>query len=483
MEKYLNQYISEFEERLNVPIMNKDYDRPLVEYVMDAWKSLEILKNIKILKFEYDERESGIDINRFIFKREKKKKKKDRVDYKFVKRDRFACLTTHIEITNRELDPVTKVIETKKHIIKKPILIPLKDEDGYFYIKGKKVYMLYQLVDKSTYTTASSVVLKSLMPISIKRNSIRVESIADRTSSYTDVNGNEFLLPTYYIFVFRKEVPLILFFCANGMEFTLSFLGIDEVFKFITNLDNADYSTNTYFKISKNLYIEVNTEVFLKYIYIQSIVGMFLDVCTNRYTIEDIYNKHNWIKKLSKDNTIEKGKDVLIFFNRLLDETTKKILKLDDFNKSDIYHLLRWMMQNYNELRTKDNLNLDNKRLRCNETVSSLLTMEFSKRLNKIITLGNKATINDFKDMFKFSGEILLQKLYTSGILRYCDIINDMDFFSKFKYTTKGPHSLGGKNSNNISIKYRGIHPSFLGNIDLLVCGNSDQTGSVFTVM
>ena len=35
-------------------------------------------------------------------------------------------------------------------------------------------------------------------------------------------------------------------------------------------------------------------------------------------------------------------------------------------------------------------------------------------------------------------------------------------------------HSLGGKNSNNIGIRYRGIHPSFLGNLDVLVCGNSD---------
>lgn len=39
---------------------------------------------------------------------------------------------------------------------------------------------------------------------------------------------------------------------------------------------------------------------------------------------------------------------------------------------------------------------------------------------------------------------------------------------------SKGPNSLGGKNSNNIGIKYRGIHPSFLGQIDVLVCGNSD---------
>lgn len=147
---------------------------------------------------------------------------------------------------------------------------------------------------------------------------------------------------------------------------------------------------------------------------------------------------------------------------------------LNDYNKDDIYALLRWIMQNFNELRMKDNLSLDNKRLRCNEYIASLLTQEFSKRLNRIITLGAKATMQDFCDCFKFSGEILIQKMHSSGILRFDDTINDLDFFSRFKYTTKGPHSLGGKNSNNISIRYRGIHPSFLGNIDLLVCGNSD---------
>ena len=90
---------------------------------------------------------------------------------------------------------------------------------------------------------------------------------------------------------------------------------------------------------------------------------------------------------------------------------------------------------NFNDLRMKDNLSLDNKRLRCNEYIASLLTQEFSKRLNKIITLGSKATMNDFTDMFKFSGELLIQKMHSSGILRFDDNINDLDFFSKFKYT------------------------------------------------
>ena len=30
--------------------------------------------------------------------------------------------------------------------------------------------------------------------------------------------------------------------------------------------------------------------------------------------------------------------------------------------------------------------------------------------------------------------------------------------------------SLGNKNGNNVGVRYRSIHPSFIGNIDILVC-------------
>lgn len=44
------------------------------------------------------------------------------------------------------------------------------------------------------------------------------------------------------------------------------------------------------------------------------------------------------------------------------------------------------------------------------------------------------------------------------------------------------PNSLGNKNDNNISIKYRGIHPSYIGRIDINVCGNSDPgTSGIIT--
>ena len=66
----------------------------------------------------------------------------------------------------------------------------------------------------------------------------------------------------------------------------------------------------------------------------------------------------------------------------------------------------------FNELRLKDNLDLKNKRLRCNEYVASLLTAEFSRRLNRILSLGDKATIDNYREFFKFPGDILIQKMH-----------------------------------------------------------------------
>ena len=84
MLKYIGEYTSDFEKELNVPLMNKEADLPLVEYIKDVWRSLEIVKNIQILGFKWNDNEATIDINNHIFKREKKKRKKDRFDYKFI---------------------------------------------------------------------------------------------------------------------------------------------------------------------------------------------------------------------------------------------------------------------------------------------------------------------------------------------------------------------------------------------------------------
>ena len=76
--------------------------------------------------------------------------------------------------------------------------------------------------------------------------------------------------------------------------------------------------------------------------------------------MENLYNKDFWIEEIgilgtaNKNSQYEKGLNTMIFFDRIIDHTTKKILKLHSINKQDIYSIIRWLVQNFSELRKKE---------------------------------------------------------------------------------------------------------------------------------
>ena len=162
MKQSLQGYVNKWEDRLNLDLMYKNNDEPLVDYIVEAWKSLEVVPNIKFISYTYTEKESEIDINKHIFKREKKKKKKDRHLVKDIYDTRCGLLTINLEITMLEKDMETGEKKYAVYPIKKAMLIPLMDKDGCYTIKGKKFYLLYQMLEKSSYTSSSAVTLKSL---------------------------------------------------------------------------------------------------------------------------------------------------------------------------------------------------------------------------------------------------------------------------------------------------------------------------------
>lgn len=430
MIKYLKDYVGNYEKDLNVELMEKSADGDLVEYVVDAWKSLEVLKYIKFIGYEFNTDESEIDINKHIFKRTKGIPKKQQYNYKMIDDDRVGLLTCHLKITIPEKDPKTGATKIREKRINKDMLIPLADDQGYLWLNGRKYYMIYQLLEKSTYTTSTSTVIKSLMPVVIKRVA----------TTYTDVDDKGYLLPVFRTFVFHRETDIMLFMVSKfGIEYSLIYLKVDMLIHLIPDLDNRREDC-IYFQVSSKCFIEVNKEMFDKYQYVQGIVAGLLEILSNRFDLSQIDNREMFIKKLSPSNTIEKGMDTLTSFDRMLDETTRKILKLNDYHKKDVYAIIRWAMMEFNQLRMKDNLDLENKRLRCYEYIAALLTQEFSIRLNRIINLGSKATLENVCDIFKFPGNLLIRKMHDSGILRFNECINDMTFFNKFKWTSKGPH-------------------------------------------
>ena len=152
-----------------------------------------------------------------------------------------------------------------------------------------------------------------------------------------------------------------------------------------------------------NCIVAVNKKVFDEDIYIKSIVGCLVTLFEEtKMQYCNIDNWEEWMIIVGGKNTISRGIYQHIFFNRLLDEVTRKELKINDYDKQDIYHLLRWIIQNYQDLWAKDNLSMINKRLRCREYVGSFVTAEISKKINRITSLGPKAQIKDFMSIFKF---------------------------------------------------------------------------------
>ena len=162
----------------------------------------------------------------------------------------------------------------------------------------------------------------------------------------------------------------------------------------------------------------------------------------------------------------------------MLDESTKYSMRLTDHNSRDIYAIVRWLIQNYNELWEKNNLDLMTKRLRCNELVASLINGTISDRIkrfvNNIVNTKEKMETK-YNNFFSYRGNEIISQLHKSGLLNNDDIVNDMDLYQKLKITQKGPNASGSKSdSKTISSSRRGLHPSHLGRQDINVCSASD---------
>ena len=437
MYKYLSDYCRTFDDRLNLPLINRELDKELYLYVFETIKSLEVFDSIKILGYTYHDKES--DIRTQDYQRTRmlngSKVKEEPVQIMNIPENRCGELTIHYELSIDEpqKDKTTKV-RTKRY--SKNILIPLKDEEGYYMLKGKRYLLMYQLVDSTTYSTANSVVLKSLMPIPLKR----------KVKHIHDIDRNQFTVPIYSTTIFKNEINMmLLFFAKMGFLESLRYLGIDKAITMTESFNQDELDYYIYFKINQNLFIRVNRFAFDESMEIRSVVGMMMECMNNRTMIFDVVNINFWLEKLGyQPNTQQpkfkrdRAKNLLMSADRMMDMTTRRVLNISPEYKDSMYSVLKWLFLNYNDLKSKQIMDITNKRLRDNEYISSLMTKELSEKLNRVMSAVRRPqsrNLNTLEEIFSFRGDILINKLYDSGLFRYDDVVNDMDFWSKLKYT------------------------------------------------
>jgi hypothetical protein len=217
-----------------------------------------------------------------------------------------------------------------------------------------------------------------------------------------------------------------------GFAKTLTYYMVDRIISVISNEDLPEEPDKDcyYFNANKHVVLVVNKHFFDNFDYIKAMVGMLAECFAPKTHIEDIVTKDYWLGQLGSlytkntDKMMDSGKSTMRFFERLLDLTSKDVLKINQVNKISIYSIVRWMVQNFPELRQKNNLDLSTKRLRLGECIASLLSMRIGESVNRILTFGNKVDIDQvITNIFSFSGNLKILGQYRvicTGILSNC---------------------------------------------------------------
>lgn len=464
MKKFISKFKNINEDRINMRLIDRDYGEDMVESVIEVFQSLETIPSIIFVGYTVEYDESKINFAKYITSRKRKKKRDKNTKFHYIKPDRACEVTMTFKLSAKG----------QVKVIKKSILVPLFNSDSYVTLKGKRYFLLYQLVDSSTYVSKMGLTMKSLMPIKIMYR--------DKPTVLVDTEGTEHSFVTYYMRVFKRDISVLLFFfCRMGFHVTLRYFILDKIMGVITPEEESIYGEdNYYFAVNKNMMLWVDKQFFDKYDYVQAMTGMIHETLTSKVTMDQLESELYWLEQLgglytnTKHKKIESGRSTLLFFERLLDVTTKKTLNVSKINKVSVYSVIRWMLSSFPELRQKSNMDLNTKRLRLTEYVAAMLNLKLGDSINRVLGLGTKATIAQIQtNLFRFSGTIVLQVLGSSQLLKFDDRTNDLDFVSRLRFTVKGPNSIGQGKNENIGVRYRGTDVSYLGNIDLNVYSSS----------
>ena len=495
MVEYVHLYEHPGVNNLNMDFLMADQDYDIEDLVVICMKELEAVENITIESVDTVYNMDEIDINEHLINKNYKKKNDDTVipRYKYMNNDIYAEMSFGIRI---------KTNLNEKFIVKK-ILIPVM-VDGFLYVNNKKAKAIWQMLEASVYTQRGKITLKSRMPIVLYKNKSRV---------IKDVNEVEYpVRPFSYAManttkkrknapkVPKKKAnkfinPMMIFSAKVGVDGAIKFMGMNYCINITTNF-NPTSNYYLYFPLDE-VYIRVNKEAFESVPMVQSVVGMLCNIGNKDYPVSlgNLNDTQYWISRVGfigapKDKPLkqygEKGKTVMYMIERLYDTLTKMNLRLPEEQKSDIYCVLRWMMYEYDILRQKDNLDVNNKRIRKNEyIVKDSLGRKLSENVNNLIPKLSESHANDMDtllELFNFPSAIILNGLkMLTELVKTDDLVNDMNILEDMAYSSKGPEALGEDSSKTIPPKSRDVHPSFIGVIDPNCSSNSDvgMTGAI----
>lgn len=477
MRDFLAEYCKKNEKKINPDLFNRTFDKPLVDYIVDTFKNLEVLPAVKLKSWEYITDQT--QIHTYVNKRNKRdvKIKNNKILERLYTMDDsiYDLLVLHFEL---------KVKGQRADIVRR-VWVP-KVVDGHYYLRsGKKVLPLIQIVDNSTFVKQGNKKEDNVLNFKTTLYPIKIYAIPTKISILDHAKDVIWKIPLFQVDLFTKPTnPLLYFLAEYGIESTLEMFNLEELVA-ITH-DVLDPDRYMYTKINNHVYIEVNRKAFFAHEFISRFVVTLHNALAEdkqKLTLQDVFDRDYWLGRLSevfsKKRNPNKGERVLISFKKVMDPYTKKRLPLKKYQKKNTFTVMKWMLTNFEDLLKKDSNDLATKRMRANETQAFFIDSYVTKNVNSLLNTDDPSFDRYMRLFNAISEDIVLRSSHSSGgkssqtsMFRF-ERYNDFTALELSRFTLKGPTGLnGGKKKTNL--KYRDIYPSHLGRFDPNVCSSSD---------
>ena len=347
----------------------------------------------------------------------------------------------------------------------------------YFKINGNIRSAMYQIVDASTYNNGTS---SSKKPMDVFKTIFQPIRVFRNLTTQTTIDGEEVPLVTYDADIFKKSVEMSKYiFAKMGLIRGLQFLGLDGIIR-ITDQPERNENNYTFLpKKSSNIYITVPKFVLQNNLMVQHVVDTLCTEFTRKFAVLPfIFYREYWIDALGRHFNLatpqDKGNSVLSSLEFIYDINTREQLRLPECEKSNIYQIFRWIMNEFGSLSRKNNLDTSIKRMRCGEYVAALYAPKLSKGIYRLSDMGSKVDLRAIKRALLIDPMHLINEITKSSLINFRDMMTDNDSYLAIKYTYKGVSGIGESGSSAIPDIYKYIHVTNLGIVDLDSSSPSD---------
>lgn len=467
MNDFIAQYCHRYDDRINRDMFERSYDRPLVDYIVDTCKNLEVIPGLTLEDWWLvrDQTKIRSIINKKNAKDPKIKNNKTLERLAQPNKTLYDMLYLKFRIRVKGRDEVV--------IRKVRILKPIR---GGLYIRnGNKVRVLNQVVDNSTFVKGNVLNFKTkLYPIKLSTIKTKLKFTDGETAASC---------ACFRLDLLSKVVnPLIYYLAQYGVAETIDRFDLGSVMSVVdAPLDEDHYM---YIQINKGIYVEVHEKAFYAHEFVAAFTATLVDILRSdkEMSFKDAYNIDYWRGRLaeifSKKRYVNKALRVLVSFNKIVDIGIRKTMVIKKHHRQDTFSIIRWMMTNYGELLKKDAHDLRYKRVRANETLAFFFDKHVSKNVYSLLNTDNPPFDKYMRLLNSINEYTLLKGAHgggktSPGSMFRDERYNDFDAIERSRYTLKGPTGLNG-GKKGINWRYRDIYPSHMGRYDINVCSSSD---------